>query len=67
MRLPNSLYNWGRILLTAVVGGIVMSMLHYRPTRLYIIGAAVLALFVLLIELIRSAFSGKDPFYWWRK
>ena len=68
MRVPNWLYNYGRLLVTALVlAGMVVATLVSPLFKLAIFSVTLVVALVVLVEVVRAALRGGDAFDWWRK
>mgnify|MGYP003433520444 CR=1 FL=1 len=71
MRVPNWLYNYGRLLVTAsVLAGVAVATLVsplFKLVIYFVMLTVGLAGLVTLVEVLRAAVRGGAAFDWWRK
>lgn len=68
MRVPNWLYNYGRLLATALVmAGMAVAAFVSDLFKVAIFSVTLVVALVVLVEVVRVALRGGDAFDWWRK
>lgn len=67
MRVPNWLYNWGRLCLYVPVAFVLFLLVIYPPAVPFVGAVWVIALITVLLETVCAIIQKRRAFDWWRK